>query len=257
VAKPNHSTALSTQHLYSNADKVFGMAYTPPLLLIPGLGASARTYAGVMDVLWSHSSVTLVNATQQDSIAALATHILADAPPHFALIGHSMGGYVAFEILRQAPQRVLKLALLNTSARADSAEAKTKRIAQIEKAKHGAFAEIIIGALPAMLHAAHSTNPLMKESIIAAFYDAGMEGYVRQQTAIMDRTDSRPDLASIRTPTLVLTGDGDTLVPMAMSQEMAAAITDAELVVIPQSGHMAALEQPEAVSVALAAWLTR
>jgi pimeloyl-ACP methyl ester carboxylesterase len=228
---------------------------TAHIILIPGLGTSPRTYAGILPALWKHGTVTIANHTQDDSMAAMATRILAAAPPQFALIGHSMGGYIAFEIMRQAPQRVLKLALLNTSARPDTNEAKERRTTQIGKARAGGFPDIIAGALPAFLHPSHAADEALRQTITAAHHDAGAEAYIRQQTAIMTREDSRPDLGNITIPTLVLTGDADQLIPLEPSQEIAAAITGATLVVIPESGHMAALEQPQAVSKALDEWL--
>ena len=231
------------------------MTETMPIILIPGLGASPRTYAAILPELWKRGSVTIANQTQYDSMEALAKHILAEAPKRFALIGHSMGGYIAFEVLRQAPERVTKLALLNSSARPDNDEAKDKRKKQIEKAKSRQFLGIIEAALPAFVHPGRKDDEKLKEMITAAHYDAGVEAYIRQQTAIMTRKDSRPDLQQITIPTLVLTGDQDMLIPLEPSQEMAAEIAGAKLVVIPQSGHMAALEQPELVSAALAGWL--
>ena len=225
------------------------------IVLIPGLGTSPRTYCAILPELWQHGSVIIANQTQDDSIEALATRILTIAPLQFSLIGHSMGGYIAFEIMRQAPERVLKLALLNTSARPDTDEAKQKRKKQIEKASQGGFAEIIEGALPAFLHPSHKDDKRLRENITAAHNDAGAEAYIRQQTAIMGRRDSRPDLSNIKIPTLVLTGDNDQLIAKELSQEIASAIVGAKLVVIPESGHMAALEQPQAVGTALAEWL--
>lgn len=227
------------------------------MILIPGLGTSPRTYSNIIPELWQHGSVTIVNYAQNDSIEAMAKQILADAPEQFALIGHSMGGYIAFEIMRQAPERVSKLALLNTSARSDNDEAKQKRQEKIEQAKQGKFAEIIKGTLPAFVHPSHKDDKNLQEIITAAHNDAGAENYIRQQTAIMNRKDSRPDIKDITIPTLVLTGDDDKLLPLEHSQEIVNAIRGAKLVVVTQAGHMAALEQPREVSKALVEWLTK
>jgi len=157
-----------------------------PIILIPGLGTSPRSYCGILPALWKRGSVTIVNHSEDDSIEAMAKRILANAPPQCALIGHSMGGYIAFEMLRQAPDRVLKLALLHTSARPDHDEAKEKRNKQIEKAEKGRFAEVIEDALPAFVHPLHREDKHLQEIITAAHYDAGVEGYIRHQTAIID-----------------------------------------------------------------------
>lgn len=233
------------------------MAENLPIILIPGLGTSPRTYSHILPTLWKHSSVTIANQTADASIEAMAKRILAAAPARFALIGHSMGGYIAFEILRQAPNRVSHLALLNTSARPDNDEAKEKRKKQIEKAEKGNFVEIIEGALPAFVHPSHKEDKNLQEIITAAHNDAGAEAYIRQQTAIMGRKDSRSDLKNINIPTLVLTGDDDKLLPLELSQEIAASIPDAKLVIATECGHMSPLEQPLAVSNALAEWLDR
>lgn len=231
------------------------MAENLPIILIPGLGTSPRTYANILPALWKRGSVTIANQMEYDSIESVAKHILASAPQRFALIGHSMGGYIAFEMLRQAPARVAKLALLNTSARPDTDEAKEKRKKQIEKAKQGKFAEIIEDALPAFVCPLHKDDKSLQEIITTAHNDAGAESYIRQQTAIMGRKDSRPDLKNIKIPTLILTGDEDKLIPRELSQEIADAIIGSKLVIIPQSGHMTPLEQPKAVSKALVEWL--
>ncbi len=199
--------------------------------------------------------MTIANQTEDASMEAMAKRILLAAPQRFVLIGHSMGGYIAFEILRQAPERVLKLALLNTSARPDNDEAKEKRKKQIEKAEKGNFSEIIEGALPVFLHPLHKDDKNLQDIITAAHHDAGAKAYARQQTSIMGRADSRADLKNITIPTLVLTGDEDKLIPRELSLEIAYGIAGAVLVIVPESGHMAPLEQPQAVSAALAKWL--
>lgn len=226
-----------------------------PIILIPGLGTSPRTYSDILPALWKHSSVTIANQTEDASIEAIAKRILTEAPSRFALIGHSMGGYIAFEILRQAPDRISKLALLNSSARPDNDEAKEKRKKQIEKVKKGDFAEIIETALPAFVHSLHKEDKNLQKMITVAHYDAGAEAYIRQQTAIMGRKDSRPDLKNIKIPTLVLTGDDDKLLPIELSQEIADSTPGARLLIVTKCGHMSPLEQPQTVSNALTEWL--
>src|SRR4051795_8687937 len=110
---------------------------TMPILLVPGLLSSPRIFAPVLPALWRLGPVTVANHVRDDNMGAIARRILAEAPPHFALAGHSMGGYVAFEIMRQAPQRVAKLALINTRARPDTAEATARRQAMMARAAGG------------------------------------------------------------------------------------------------------------------------
>src|SRR3954465_10960111 len=119
-----------------------------PILLVPGLASSPRIYAPVLPELWRHGPVTVANHTRDDNMAVIARRILAEAPPRFALAGHSMGGYIAFEILRQAPQRVAKLALINTQARPDTAEASARRRAQIARAQDGEYHAVLDELFP-------------------------------------------------------------------------------------------------------------
>ncbi len=226
-----------------------------PIIFIPGLGTSPRSYSGIFPALWKCGPVIIANQMYGNSIEAFAKNILDYSPQQFVLMGHSLGGYIAFEIMRQAPDRVLKLALLNTSARADNEEAKIKRVEKIKKAKQGKFPEIIEGALSAFVHPSHKDDKRLQEIITAAHNDAGVEAYINQQTAIMGRKDSLNDLKNIHIPTLVISGDDDKLIPIEHSNEIVDGIEGAKLVVINSSGHMSALEQPEEVSKALEKWL--
>ena len=111
------------------------MDNTMPILLVPGLASSPRIFGPVVPALWRLGPVTVANHIRDDNMGAIARRILAEAPPRFALAGHSMGGYIAFEIMRQAPERVAKLALINTQARPDTAEATTRRQGMIARAE--------------------------------------------------------------------------------------------------------------------------
>lgn len=225
-----------------------------PTVLIPGLACSARLYAGQIAALWRHGPVMVADHTRQDSMAAIAASILAEAPPRFALAGLSMGGYVSFEILRQAPGRVARLALLDTQATPDAPEASERRRAQIALARQGRMREVVDQLFPNLVHPARVDDRTLLELNYRMAEEVGLEGFVRQQTAIIGRPDSRPDLPRIACPTLVLVGDGDRITPEAKAREMAEAIDGAQLVVIPASGHLSTLEQPEMVTAALEAW---
>jgi pimeloyl-ACP methyl ester carboxylesterase len=227
-----------------------------PCLLIPGLGDSARLFEAQIPVLWRFGPVTVADHTRADSIPALAAGILAHAPPRFALAGLSMGGYTALEIMRQAPERVLRLALLDTSARPDTAEASALRIDAVARVERGDFVQVTEEAWPRLVHHNRTGDQALKQKYMTIHLETGPEAYVRQQRAIMRRPDSRPSLAQIRCPTLVLVGDDDRLTPLALAQELAQGIAGAHLVVVPDSGHLSCIEQPATVSDALAAWLT-
>jgi pimeloyl-ACP methyl ester carboxylesterase len=226
-----------------------------PLVLIPGLLCTSLFYAASLVPLGREGPVTIANHTRDDSMAAIARRILADAPPRFALAGHSMGGYVAFEIMRQAPERVAKLALLSTAARADLPEQSEARRAQIALALGGRFGEVPDLQFPRLVHAARQGDPELRAAIRQMAEDVGAEAFVRQQNAIMQRPDSRPTLATIRCPTLVLVGDADALTPPERAQEIAAGVVGARLLTLAGCGHMCAMEAPEATTRALVAWL--
>ena len=186
------------------------MAQPIPLLLVPGLLCSARLYAPQIAALWPHGPVMVADHRRDDDIAALAAHILADAPPRFALAGLSFGGYIAFEMMRQAPERILKLALLDTAARPDTPEQTATRKTQISMVQAGRFGEIPDMVMPRYLHRARQNDAEMTGLVRQMCAETGPDAFVRQLHAIMSRPDSRPTLASIRCPTLVLVGDGDT-----------------------------------------------
>ena len=225
------------------------------IVLIPGLICSPRFYQPALATLWRHGPVTVAKHTQDDNMAAIARRILADAPPRFALAGHSMGGYIAFEILRQAPQRVAKLALLDTSARPDTPQQSERRVAQIALAEGGKLGEVAETLYPLFVHANRRDDQALKRTVLTMVDETGAEAFVRQQKAIMGRPDARPLLAAIKCPTLMLVGDGDVLTPLALAEEIVAGIPGSRLAVIPDSGHLSTMERPEAVNRALVAWM--
>jgi len=227
-----------------------------PIVLVPGLICSARLYAEQIPALWRFGPVTVADHTRDESIAAIARRILAAAPPRFALAGLSMGGYIAFEIVRHAPQRVAKLALLDTAATPETPQQTQARLPRIELAKTGRFAEVEAALFPLLVHRDRVGDAALRKIVRQMADETGAEVFVRQTHAIMGRADSRPTLATIACPTLVLVGDADVLTPPAAAQEIAAGIHGARLVVVPECGHASTLERPEAVNAALVAWMT-
>jgi pimeloyl-ACP methyl ester carboxylesterase len=227
-----------------------------PTVLIPGLLCTPRLYAEQIPALWRFGSVTVADHTRDDSMAGIARRILAQAPPKFALIGLSMGGYVAFEILRQAPERVAKLALLDTMARPDAPEQTEQRKRQVEMARHGRFDGIAQLLFPRFVAAARHGDRALQDVVRTMAEDTGAEAFVRQQTAIMNRADSRAGLGAIACPTLVVVGANDALTPPDRAAEMVAAISGARQRVVPECGHLSTLEQPETVTQALVAFLS-
>jgi pimeloyl-ACP methyl ester carboxylesterase len=226
-----------------------------PIVLVPGLLVTARLYAEQIPALWRLGPVTVADHTRDDSMAAIARRILADAPPRFALAGLSMGGYVAFEIVRQAPERVARLALLSTSARLDPPEITERRRRQIAFAQEGRFGDVADMQFRLLVHRSRLDDEGLQTLVRLMADETGAEAFVRQQTAIIGRADSRPDLARIACPTLVVVGDGDELIPPEHSAEIAAGISGARLVTIAECGHLSTLERPEQVTAALEGWL--
>ncbi len=231
------------------------MSESLPVVLIPGLLASARLYGAQIPELWRRGPVMVADHTREDSMGALARGILASAPPRFALAGLSMGGYVCFEILRQAPARVARLALLDTAARADTPEAIALRRAQMSQAAAGRLAEVVEAQFERTVHPAHRGDAQLRETNRLMAADVGPEAFLRQQAAIMGRPDSRPTLAAIGCPTLVLVGEQDELTPPERAVEMAQGIRGARLVTVAGCGHLSTLERPREVTRALLDWL--
>lgn len=225
------------------------------VVLVPGLLASARLFGAQIPALWRFGPVTVADHTRDDSMSAIARRILEGAPARFALAGLSMGGYVAFEILRQAPERVVKLALLDTAAGPDTPEQSAARRAQMALAAEGRLAEVVEAQFARTVDAAHRADAHLAELNRQMAQDVGADAFRRQQSAVMRRLDSRPMLGSIRVPTLVLVGEGDQLTPPERAAEIAEGIAGAHLVTVPQCGHLSSLEQPEAVTRAMCAWL--
>jgi pimeloyl-ACP methyl ester carboxylesterase len=238
------------------SDEESTMRESLPMVLVPGLLCSARLYSAQVEALWRFGPVTVADHTRDDTMAAIAQRILEAAPPRFALAGLSMGGYIAFAIMRQAPERVQRLALLDTSARADTAQQSERRRAQIALAEGGKLGEVADALYPLFVHANRREDAALKRVVLAMVEDTGAEAFVRQQKAIMTRPDSLPLLSSIKCPTLVLVGDGDQLLPPPISEEIAAGIAGARLAVVSDCGHLATLERPDAVNRALSDWMS-
>ncbi len=222
-----------------------------PIVLLPGVRCSARLFSPQIPALWRFGPVTVADHTSGDTIAEIARLILDASPPRFALVGLSLGGYIAFEMLRQAQDRVARLALLDTSARPETPEQAARREPQIALAKAGRYEEAAREQFPLIVHASRSGDEALRREYLTMAEETGVEVFLRHQRAVMQRADSRPSLAAIRCPTLVLVGDADELTPPALSEEIAAGIRRSRLVIVPECGHLSTLERPAAVTEAL------
>jgi pimeloyl-ACP methyl ester carboxylesterase len=226
-----------------------------PLVLLPGLLCDEALWAPQVDGLADVAEGRVADLTRDESLATMAARVLAEAPQRFALAGLSMGGYLAQEIMRQAPERVMRLALLDTSARADTPERLAQRRGLIELAQKGEFKGITPRMLPQWLHPDHLSDTALTRTVMDMTHRVGRDAYLRQMRAIMGRPDGREDLRRIGVPTLVLCGREDQSTPLALHEEIAALVPGAVLTVIERCGHLATLEQPAMVNAALRAWL--
>ncbi len=226
----------------------------PTFLLLPGLLNDASVFAEQVIALSAVATVEVGNLTLAETIPDLAASVLqAAAAKRFVLLGLSLGGYVAFEILRQAPERVAGLVLMDTTARPDTAEASAKREALIELAATDLEA-VSEQLLPRLSHPDRMNLPAVRGVIQSMASSLGAEVFARQQRAIIGRPDSRPTLAGIACPTLIICGEDDLITPPELATELADGIAHARLEIIAQCGHLATLDQPEAVNALLLAW---
>lgn len=229
-----------------------------PLILVPGLLCD--------DALWRHQVEGLVDIadmsvsrkhTRYNAIGEIADAILADAPPRVALAGLSMGGYIAMELIHRAPERVERLALLDTRARGDQPEQKSHRKELIKLVETGRFEEVIDRLLSLYVHPERlSDEPLVSE-IKAMARHVGPDSFLRQQQALLSRRDHSGNLQNISCKTSVICGRQDQLTPLDCSIEMADSIPGSELVVIENCGHLTTMERPEEVNAALRKWLEK
>jgi pimeloyl-ACP methyl ester carboxylesterase len=229
----------------------------PKLLLLPGLLEDAEAFTEIIGGLSQSADCVIADLTRSDSIAGLARDALKQAPGgDLLLAGHSMGGYVALEIMRQAPERISKLALLNTNARPDSAESSENRRRLMALADKD-FPAVTQALLPKILSPGHLKDPLLTAIVVSMADAIGPEAFKRQQLAIIGRIDSRPFLKDIRVPTQVIAARGDAIMPLEILQELSDGITGARLTIVEDSGHMASIEQPAAVLAAMKEWAVR
>ena len=233
------------------------MINKPSLVLVPGLLCDAALWRGQVEDLADIAQPWVADVTRDDSMTAMARRVRAEAPPgRFALAGLSMGGYIAQAIMREAPERVERLALLDTSARADTPEQTARRLGLMELAERGEFHGVTPQLLPLFIHPDRVSDRPLTEAVMAMTERVGKDAFLRQQRAIIGRPDNRPNLPKIACRALVLCGRQDQMTPLAWSEEIAALIPGAILEIIEDCGHLTTMERPWETSVALRQWLT-
>lgn len=226
-----------------------------PLALLPGLLCDTALWQPQVEALSDIADPWVADFTTQDSIADMAASVLAAMPDRFAVAGLSMGGYVALEIMRTAPERVCRLALLDTRPQPDDAATLARRRGLIELAQKGQFKGVTPRLLPLFLHESRLDDAALTGTVRAMAEHVGRDAFIRQQQAIMGRRDQTATLVTIHVPTLVLCGRDDVLTPLEDHKFMAAGIAGARLVVIEDCGHLATIERPAETAAALRQWL--
>ncbi|MGL4812193.1 MAG: alpha/beta fold hydrolase [Beijerinckiaceae bacterium] len=228
-----------------------------PLVLAPGLNCTPALFAAQQAAFGADRAIHYVDHTRDDTLAGIVKRFLAVAPSRFALAGLSLGGYIAFEIVRQAPERVDRLALLDTRASGDTPEDRDRRERLIRFAEDGRFADVHGVLWQRLVHPARLSDKPLEAIVKGMMADTGPEAFIRQQKSVLSRDDYRPLLPAIAVPTLVVVGAEDQITPVAHAEEMAKAIAGAVQVTIPDCGHLSTLEQPDVVNAAMARWLAR
>jgi pimeloyl-ACP methyl ester carboxylesterase len=230
------------------------MPETPDLLLLPGLLCDARLWRDQIVGLAGLAHCRIAEVALDDNLPAMAARALASAPPRFALCGLSMGGYLAFEILRQAAGRVTRIALLDTSARPDTPDQARRRRGLMSLTRGGKFRGVTPRLLPQLLHPANLDGPVGQE-VAAMAERVGQAAFLRQQAAILGRPDSRPLLSGLRLPALIAAGEADALTPPDLAAEIAGLVPGARLALLPGCGHLPPMEDPAATTALLCDWL--
>jgi pimeloyl-ACP methyl ester carboxylesterase len=231
-----------------------------PLVLAPGLACDVGVWWHQIAALGSSCHIQVTDYDMADSLAAMARKLLAEAPPRFALAGHSMGGRVALEVMARAPERVERLALLDTGfeAVATGEAGERERIGRyrlLDVARRQGMAEMAREWARGMVHPAHRADERMMDDIHQMLARSTPEQFEAQLKALLRRPNRAALLPTLGIPTLVLCGHEDSWSPIERHEDLASRIPGSVLVDVPQCGHMSTLEQPEIVSAALQAWL--
>jgi pimeloyl-ACP methyl ester carboxylesterase len=205
--------------------------------------------------VWTFGATTVADTRRDDSLTKIAQRLLASVAGPFALVGLSMGGYIALEVVRQAPERVLALALLSTSARPDTPEQSASRRAQVAMVQAGQFDALVKAAFPLIVDASNADDDRLQSVWRTMAAEVGPEAFCRQQEAVIGRSDSRPLLPTITCPTLVVHGTGDRLIDPEHGRELAISIPGAHLELLNNCGHSPTLERVDATARALTSLL--
>jgi pimeloyl-ACP methyl ester carboxylesterase len=236
------------------------MQHKESLVLVPGLMCDGAAWSHQVAVLGRDRQIHVAEHGLSDSLGAMAQRILDAATPTFALVGHSMGGRVALEVMARAPERVSRLALLDSGYEAlaqgpGGEREKAGRYRLLRMAREEGMLAMAQDWARGMVHPARLADAQLMDAIHSMIVRAGVAQFEAQITALLARPDRSSLLASLQLPTLLLCGREDSWSPLARHEEMARLIRGSHLVSVPDSGHMSTMERPEAVTAALLAWL--
>ncbi|MBN8818327.1 MAG: alpha/beta fold hydrolase [Sphingomonas sp.] len=229
-----------------------------PVLLLPGLICDARIWAPQVEALRARRPVEALNGYgEADSLGAMAERVLARAPARFAVVGHSMGGRVALEVFRRAPERVAGIGLISTGVHLPKPGEADGRFKLLARGVEQGMDALIDAWLPPMVWEPNRLTPGLMDMLWAMCSDMGLDSFERQMRALLARPEVQSLLPQIRCPALVAVGAHDEWATPAQHEQIAAGIADATLAIVPGAGHMLPVEQPQAMNDALTAWLDR
>lgn len=227
-----------------------------PLVLVAGQLMTEQLWAPVLPLLPADIDVRFADIGQDDSIEKMAERLLDTMPPLFDLAGFAMGGFVAFEVLRRAPERVRSLMLMSTLAEADTEVQRERRRGYSKLVEAGSFDDVVEQRIPILLNRDAQENKAIVVTIQAMAQATGAETFLRQQTAILDRIDSRPTLAEIDCPTLVIRGNDDGITSENHQRQMTDTIPGSDAMCIADCGHTIPLEAPVHTAQLITDWLS-
>lgn len=225
-----------------------------PIVLITGQLLTDAVWQPLLDA-WADREAIVADNRNDDTIEGFAQRLLDNAPPEFVLVGHAMGGFIAFEVMRRAPGRVVKLALISTLASADGPAQTARRQGYIDLVESGQFDQVVEERIPILFPEEKRDDARLLGIARQMAADTGAETFLAQQRAIMARIDSRPRLGEIAVPTLLIWGEKDGITSRAHHEEIADAIPGARLEVVSGAGHLPTVEAPEVVAALLAGFI--
>lgn len=226
-----------------------------PLVFIPGMMCDARLYEHQIVSLSGRYPLHIASVYNKDCVREMAKEVLEHAPPHFVLIGLSMGGIVAMEILAQAADRVINVALLDTSPLSESGDIKKVREQQIKQVQTGRLKQLMLEQVIPMLHLEGKYGAKIADTFLSMALGLGKDVFERQSRALRSRPDQQETLKKITVPALILCGQNDWPCPLEQHQLMHELIDCSRLEIIEDAGHLTTLEQPEATTAAIEKWL--